>query len=257
MVAATMLLVQLVRHPTRPGCLWLQMFTFERAAQQLLWQRRSRRQRKIAARKAVGIGGSLESTDDGSTDSTVLLESRSNVDDRTESTDDVRMDAADGADSVVGRMQAVEEVLDEVDRQGSADAGVLPPDGGVQQRLERELESARLEYARQMLWEEEYSSEGAGSDGYKGCVEQSFSARAGGGFDRIAASAEFGGDVWCRAAITEVAPVGEAGARRDPEGVDDVGASRRGPTKTAARLQWHSQRSSGPMFYRSDLYCRW
>ena len=42
---------------------------------------------------------------------------------------------------------------------------------GVQQKLEKELESARLQYSRQMLWEGDYSSEGAGSDGYEGCVE--------------------------------------------------------------------------------------
>ena len=41
-------------------------------------------------------------TDDSSTDPTVLLESRSDVDDRTEATDDMRMDAAGGAESVVG-----------------------------------------------------------------------------------------------------------------------------------------------------------
>ena len=185
-----------------------------------------RNRRKTARKKTAGVGGSLVSTDDGSTDSTVLLESRSDVDDRTESTDDMRMGAADGAESVVGRMQAVEEVIDEeADYQGSAGAEVLPPDGGVQQRLEKELESARLGYARQMLREEEYSSEGAGSDGYEGCVEESFSARADGGFDRIAASAEFEGDVRCRAAITAMVPAGKAGARRYPEGVDDVGAS--------------------------------
>jgi hypothetical protein len=117
----------------------------------------------------------------------------------------------------------------------------------VQQRLEKELGSAQLEYARQMLWEEEYSSEGASSDGYEGCVEEYFSARADGGFDRIDASAKFEGDVWCRAAITAMAPAGEAGARRDPEEDDDVGP-RQGLTKTVARLQWRSQRSSGPMW---------
>ena len=120
----------------------------------------------------------------------------------------------------------VVEVIDEAaDFHDSADAGVLPPDGGVQQRLEKELGSARLQHARQMLQEEDYSSEGASSDGYEGCVEESFSARADGGFDRVAQSAECEGDVRCRAAITAMAPAGTAGVQQDPEGVDDVGAS--------------------------------
>lgn len=56
------------------------------------------------------------------------------------------MGAPDGAKSVVGRMQAVEEVIDEAaDFHDSADAGVLLLDGGVQQRPEKELESARLQ----------------------------------------------------------------------------------------------------------------
>ena len=132
---------------------------------------------------------------------------------------------ADGAESVVSRMQVVEEVIDEeANFQGSAGAGVLPPDGRVRQRLEKELESARLKHAGQMLREEDYSSEGAGSDDYKGCVEESFSASADGGFDRVAKSAELEGDVRRRAAITAMAPAGTAGARRGPEGVDDAAA---------------------------------
>ena len=63
---------------------------------------KKRRQWKTAARKAVRVGDSLMSTDSGSTDLTVLLESRSDVDDRTESTEDVQMDAASGAESAVG-----------------------------------------------------------------------------------------------------------------------------------------------------------
>ena len=43
-------------------------------------------------------------TGDSSTDSTVLLESRSDVDDRIESMGDMRMGAADGAESVMGRI---------------------------------------------------------------------------------------------------------------------------------------------------------
>ena len=50
---------------------------------------KKRNRRKTAAKKAVKVRESLVSTDGGSTDLTVLLESRSDVDDRTESTDDV------------------------------------------------------------------------------------------------------------------------------------------------------------------------
>ena len=125
-----------------------------------------KRRRKTAAAKAVGGGEGSATTDGGSTESTVLLESWSNVDSRTESADDMQVDAAAGAESTVGRMQMVEEAINEAaDLPDSAAAGVLPPGGGVQQRLERERDSARLEYARQMLWEEDYSSEGASSDG--------------------------------------------------------------------------------------------
>ena len=42
-VAVAVLLVWSVEHPTSPGCPQMQMFTFERAAQQLLWWRQSRR----------------------------------------------------------------------------------------------------------------------------------------------------------------------------------------------------------------------
>ena len=70
---------------------------------------------------------------------TVLLESRSNLDRQTESADEMRMDAAVEAESTVGRMQVEEEAIDEaVDFPDPAASGVLPPDGGVQQRLERE-----------------------------------------------------------------------------------------------------------------------
>ena len=94
------------------------------------------------------------------------------------------------------------EVIDEAaGLHDFAGAGVLPPDGGVQQRLERELESARLQYARQYARQGDYSSERAGSDGYEGCMEETFSARVDGGFDQVATSAEHEGDMQCRAAI--------------------------------------------------------
>ena len=76
-----------------------------------------------------------------------------------------------------------------------------------------------------MLREEGYSSEGASSDGYEGGLEESFSARAGSGFDRVAKSAECEGDVQCRAAITAMTPAEKAGVQQDPEGVDGAGAS--------------------------------
>ena len=78
----------------------------------------------------------------------MLLESGSDVDDQIQLGNDMRMDAAMEAGSMVCRMQAVEEI-DEVPDLRAGTAGVLPPDGGVQQRLEAELESARLAHARQ------------------------------------------------------------------------------------------------------------
>ena len=61
------------------------------------------------------------------------------MDDQTEPADDMRIGAAAGAESVVGRMRVEEEAINEAaDLPDSADAGVLPPDGGVQQKLEIE-----------------------------------------------------------------------------------------------------------------------
>ena len=62
-------------------------------------------------KKTVKVGDSVVLTDDSSTDSTMLLESRSDVDDWTESTDDMQIDAAGRAESVVGGMQTVEEAI--------------------------------------------------------------------------------------------------------------------------------------------------
>ena len=67
--------------------------------------------RRAAAAETFGGGDRLTTTSGGSTDSTVLQESWPNVDDRAESSDDVRVDAADGAKSTVGGMQVVEEVI--------------------------------------------------------------------------------------------------------------------------------------------------
>ena len=89
---------------------------------------RKKTKRRAAAAKAVGGGDGSTTVDDGSTDSTVLLESWSNVEDHARSGDDVRMDDSGGAESTVGRMQVVEAVDETADLRGS---GVLPTDGGV------------------------------------------------------------------------------------------------------------------------------
>ena len=91
------------------------------------------------------------------------------------------------------------------------------------QQLEQELECARLEYARQVLWEDDYSSEGAGNDGYEGSLE-GFSVRSDGGFEATGpAEAEGDGDMWCGATVTGAAPAGTAGAANIPGDADDVG----------------------------------
>ena len=91
--------------------------------------------------------------------------------------------------------------------------------------MEKELEDARLEFARQALWGEEYSSDGAGSDGYDGSLEE-FSARSDGSFEATGpAEAEGDGDVWCVATITAAAPADMAGTANFPGDADDVGAS--------------------------------
>ena len=56
-------------------------------------------------------------------------------------------------------------------------------------------------------------------------MEEAFSAKADGGFDRVGMSAECDGDVRCGATVTAVTPAKKAGVQQDPEGVDDVGAS--------------------------------
>ena len=86
--------------------------------------------------------------DDGSTDSTVLLESWSDVEDHATSRDDVWMDDAGGAKPTVGRMQVVEGAVDETaNLRGSAGEGVLPTDGRVNQ-LERDWNTPCLLRAR-------------------------------------------------------------------------------------------------------------
>ena len=79
--------------------------------------------------------------------------------------------------------------------------------------------------ARQVLWREEYYSDGAGSDDYEGSLEE-FSARSDGGFVATgSAEAEGDGDVWCGATTTAAAPAGTAGAAKIREDAGDVGAS--------------------------------
>ena len=94
-----------------------------------------------------------------------------------------------------------------------------PRDGRMQQQLEQELEHARLEYARQALWGEEYYSDGAGSDGYEGSLEE-LSARSDDGFDQGSADREELADGGTKTmgperADTEV-PASEVAPRPDP-----------------------------------------
>ena len=71
---------------------------------------------------------------------------------------------------------------------------------------------------------EGYSSDGAGSDGYEGSLEE-FSARSNGGFEATGpAEAEGDGDVWCGTTVTAEAPAGTAGAPSILGGADDIGA---------------------------------
>ena len=98
-------------------------------------KKKKRKTQGAAAAKTVGGGDGLTTTDSlsGSTESTVMLESWSDVDDQAESGDDMQVDAADGAKSTVGRMQVVAEAIDETtDLLEDEVAGVLPPFGGVQ-----------------------------------------------------------------------------------------------------------------------------
>ena len=60
---------------------------------------------------------------------------------------DMRIDAAMGAGSVVCMMQMVEEEVGGASDLHVETSEVLPPDGGAQQQLERELEEARLKCA--------------------------------------------------------------------------------------------------------------
>ena len=92
------------------------------------------------------------------------------------------------------------------------------------------LEDVR-QYARQALWGEDYSSDGAGeifgwdNEGYEGSLEE-FSARSDGGFEATGPEeAEGDGDVWCAATVTAAAPAGMAGTANFPGDADDVGAS--------------------------------
>ena len=97
--------------------------------------------RRAAAAQTFGGSDRSTTTDGGTTDAAVLLESWPDVDDRAESDDDVQVGAAGVVGSAVGRMQVLEEVIDKAaDLRRATVAGVLPTDGRVQRRLEKELE---------------------------------------------------------------------------------------------------------------------
>ena len=107
--------------------------------------------KKAAAfERATGKAGM--STDGASTVFTVLWESRVDVDDRAGSDDDGKVKAAGGAAAAVGSMQVEEEeAIEATDLREATGCGALPTDGSVWQQLERELECARPEQAKQVL----------------------------------------------------------------------------------------------------------
>ena len=92
-------------------------------------------------------------------------------------------------------------------------------------RLERELECARLEYARLELWEKEHCPEKSGSEGCEGGAEGACSERADGGDGEGTGSTKSRGDVQCGTALTAMAPVVEAGDGKDGNGAEYCGAS--------------------------------
>ena len=114
-VAVTVLLVRLVEHPTGLGCLWLLVFTFGAVNGRLLRWRpsRDRSVEKAAVEKATG--GASVHTGGASTVSTVLWESRADVDDRAGSDGDGKVDAAGGAAATIGSMQVEEEEIEATD----------------------------------------------------------------------------------------------------------------------------------------------
>ena len=161
-------------------------------------------------------------------------------------------------------MQVVEEVIDEaVDLHDSTDAGVLPLDRGVQQRLEKELGSARLQCARQMLWEEDYSSEGAGSATatrgvWRNPSWQGPTVLLTGSLNPLSVRVMCG--VGLRSQRWLDILLEQQGFDKIQKELTMLGPWQ-GPTTTAARSRYRSQRSSGPicgrLSSRSDLYCRW
>ena len=72
----------------------------------------------------------------------------------------------------------------------------------MQQRLGTELENARLEYARQQLWEEDYSLEDCEGEGYEGGADEAPSAKADDCNNVRNMSVRSEGDVRREAAIT-------------------------------------------------------
>ena len=86
---------------------------------------------KKAAAFERAIGKAAMSSDGASTVSTVLWESRADVDDRAGSDDDGKVEAAGGAAATVGSMQVEEEAIEATDLRGAAGCGALPTDGGV------------------------------------------------------------------------------------------------------------------------------
>ena len=90
----------------------------------------SERVKKAAAVKKA-VGSASMHTDGVSTVSTVLWESRADVDDWAGSDGDGKVDAAGGAAATIGSMQVVEEAIEATYLQEATGCGALPTDGGM------------------------------------------------------------------------------------------------------------------------------
>ena len=209
---------------------------------------------KKAAAFKKAISKASVSTDGVSTVSTVLWESRADVDDWAGSDDDRRMKAVEGGAAAVDSMQVVVEAIEETDLREATGCGALPTDGGVWRQLEQELECARSEQAEQVLLGEGCSWEKTRGEDWEGSSEGSleeFTVRSDGGFEATRpAEAEGDGDVWGAATVTAAAPADTAGTASF-QVLRMMLGPRRGSTKTLGRMRRQSAGRPGPMWAAS------